>query len=86
MSASGNVQVGGEHYQTPVQHWDWAQYIGYLEGCATKYIGRHLDKNGLEDIQKAITFIDKILRKNYGMRIQVNFYKLEEECDYNVNE
>ena len=63
-------QVGGEHYKAPVQHWDWAQYIGYLEGCATKYIGRHELKNGLEDIRKGLTFIDKICRKYYGVRLK----------------
>jgi len=86
-------QEGGVHYEgTPIQHWDWAQYIGYLEGCATKYIGRHENKNGLEDIRKSLSYVDKILRKVYGCRLRWCIEKLdgsespEEECDYNVND
>jgi hypothetical protein len=63
--AANDKQVGGEHYQdTPVQHWDWAQYLPYLEGCATKYIARHKDKNKLQDIEKALHFIAKILERD----------------------
>lgn len=66
-------QEGGEHYQTPVQHWDWAQYLGYLEGCATKYFGRHLVKGGLVDIKKGLSFVDKIVRKHYGCQLKWEF-------------
>lgn len=66
MSANDR-QVGGNHYQTGgAQHWDWAQHLLYLEGCATKYIARHRDKNGAQDIEKALHFIAKIVERDYG--------------------
>ena len=79
-------QEGGEHYQKPVQHWDWAQYIGYLEGCATKYIGRHAEKGHLQDIKKGLTFIDKICRKYYSCRLEWRLVTFEHPSDYKVSD
>lgn len=55
-------QIGGNHYNKGyVQHWDWVSKtrLGYLEGCATKYLVRWREKNGLEDLLKAKTYIQK---------------------------
>lgn len=80
-------QVGGDHYQAPVQHWDWAQYIGYLEGCATKYFGRHADKKGMVDIEKGLSFVDKICRKCYGCQLKWEFvYPIEVEPNEFIDE
>ena len=56
-------QVGGEHYKTDYQHWDFAEHVGlgYLEGCATKYVSRWRKKNGMEDLKKAEHYLDKLL-------------------------
>ena len=37
----------------------------YPEGCAIKYIIRHQDKNGKEDLLKAIHFIEMIIERDY---------------------
>ena len=64
MSAN-NKQVGGKHYSKygDLQPWDvviqWE--LGYLEGTALKYIARWKDKNGVEDILKAIHFLEKLV-------------------------
>lgn len=61
MSAN-DKQIGGNHYRTgDKQHWDWCveHDIGYLEGCATKYIARWRDKNGTEDLEKSLHYIEK---------------------------
>ena len=64
--AANDKQIDGEHYQgTEIQHWDWAQHILYLEGCATKYIARHRQKEGLLDIEKGLHFIQKIIERDY---------------------
>lgn len=57
---------GGNHYrETPgEQHWDrvWRLYgRGYFVGCATKYLERYHMKNGVEDLQKAIHYIQKLI-------------------------
>lgn len=61
-------QVGGDHYnKKPVQPWDFiaANNIGFLEGNAIKYIARHRDKNGREDLEKALHYIQKALETYY---------------------
>lgn len=59
-----NKQVGGTHYQrlNPAP-WDVviAWNLGYLEGTALKYIARWQDKGGIEDIKKAIHFLEKLV-------------------------
>lgn len=55
-------QVGGAHYQGhEYQHWDWVCDIGlnYLLACATKYVARWRDKNGMQDLQKAMHYLAK---------------------------
>lgn len=59
-------QVGGDHYARggEFQHWDLVELygLGYLEGCATKYLVRWRDKNGLEDLRKARHYVEKLAR------------------------
>lgn len=64
MSAN-NKQVGGQHYAKggEFQHWDLISFNfgpSYLIGCATKYITRWRDKNGIQDLQKALHYIEKL--------------------------
>lgn len=67
MPSANDIQHGGSHYKnaTGVQHWDLiTDYaVGYLEGCATKYVYRWRLKNGLEDLQKAEHFCQKLIEK-----------------------
>lgn len=57
-------QEGGSHYKDmaiqPVQ-FIHANSIGYFEGCAIKYLSRWKAKNGLEDLRKAIHFIELLI-------------------------
>lgn len=58
-------QIGGTHYKTGsgFEHWDLiSQFgIGYLEGCATKYVARARLKNGRQDLDKAVHFVEKLI-------------------------
>jgi len=62
-------QVGGDHYdKTGEQHWDRQYRLfgpGYFVGCATKYIERYRDKNGKQDLEKAIHFLQKLIELEY---------------------
>jgi UDP-3-O-acyl-N-acetylglucosamine deacetylase len=61
MSAN-EQQHGGSHYkELKIQPWDFidANEIPFLEGCAIKYLTRWRDKGGVEDLKKAIHFIEK---------------------------
>jgi len=58
-------QVAGSHYAAggTAQHWDYAiQALNnrYLEGQITKYVMRHRKKNGKQDLEKAMHFLDKL--------------------------
>jgi hypothetical protein len=63
-------QVGGTHYtacsgQCPhcgkeIQHWDLFARMPYLESQICRYILRWLQKNGLEDLDKAQSFLTKL--------------------------
>lgn len=63
MSNANDRQVAGLHYRTEIQHWDYvvANDLNYFEGQATKYITRCRRKNGKQDIEKAIHFLEKYL-------------------------
>ena len=69
-------QVGGAHYKnTGIQPVDYirANNLGFFEGNVLKYITRHRDKNGREDIEKAIHYLEFILEDYDSGRI--NNYK-----------
>lgn len=56
-------QVSGEHYKSSVQHWDFAVTNfgrGYLKGQVTKYVYRWRKKNGVQDLEKALHFLQKL--------------------------
>lgn len=64
MSKTANDrQVGGKHYKRRYEHWDWVldTKLGYLEGCATKYLSRWWLKGGITDIDKALHYLDKAI-------------------------
>jgi hypothetical protein len=56
-------QVGGDHYQKPIQVWDFvvANKIGFLEGNVIKYVERWERKDGLKDLEKAKSYIEKLI-------------------------
>lgn len=64
MSGANATQIGGNHYAQggDVQHWDFITVngIGYLEGCATKYVARWRKKGGIEDLKKARHYVQKL--------------------------
>lgn len=67
MSNANKYQVGGAHYQQEgggEQHWDriWRLYgRGYFVGCITKYVERYHLKHGVQDLNKAKHFLEKLI-------------------------
>lgn len=65
MTESANTrQVGGSHYASELQHWDWSAANfgpGYFKGQITKYVSRARKKNGVEDYKKAHHFLQKMI-------------------------
>lgn len=64
------TQVGGSHYKhTTYQHWDFVYRAlegRYLEGNITKYLVRWRNKNGLQDLEKAKHYLEKLITE-YNM-------------------
>ena len=61
-------QIGGEHYlkyKIQPSRFVVENRLLYPEGCVIKYILRHQDKGGKEDLLKAKHFIDMIIERDY---------------------
>ena len=63
-----STQVGGGHSKSaaiqPVQYIH-ANSIGFCEGCVIKYVSRHKSKNGKQDLEKAIHFLQMLIELEY---------------------
>lgn len=91
------VQVGGDHYKgVDFQPWDWArnvsgtQGLGYYEVSAISYIARFRKKGGIEDLEKVLHYIDKMLfcwrAGEYANRctatlLRIRDFNRQNECD-----
>ena len=62
-------QVGGNHYKKyklqPSQFVTENKLL-YPEGCVIKYVVRHQDKGGKQDLEKANHMIDMIIERDYS--------------------
>ena len=62
-------QEGGGHYKAmkiqPVEYIV-ENNIPYCEANVIKYVSRHREKNGAQDIRKAIHYLELILQMQYG--------------------
>lgn len=58
------TQVGGNHYKSkaiqPVEYIH-VNNIGYFEGNVIKYVTRWRDKNGIQDLEKAIHYLKLLI-------------------------
>ena len=66
--SSYKKQIGGKHYlkyKIQPSRFDIENKLLYPEGCVIKYILRHQDKGGKQDLLKAKHFIDMIIERDY---------------------
>ena len=61
-------QVGGDHYKKMVIQP--AEFINknkllFAEGNAIKYIWRHSEKGGIQDVDKAIHYLEMVKERDY---------------------
>lgn len=58
-------QVGGDHYKGDIEPWDAiaAWKLGFLAGNIVKYIARYKRKGGVEDLNKARHYLDKLIEQ-----------------------
>ena len=61
-------QVGGKHYKSlKIQpaHFINENKLLFAEGNAIKYICRHSEKGGIQDIDKAIHYLEMVKERDY---------------------
>jgi hypothetical protein len=57
----------GDHYENKtIQPWDYiaSNNLGYLEGCIVKYVSRYKEKGGMQDLEKAAHYLQKLIEVN----------------------
>ena len=67
--SSYDKQVGGNHYKDmAIQPSEFVNKnkMLFAEGNAIKYICRHNNKGGKQDLEKAKHYIDMIIERDYG--------------------
>jgi hypothetical protein len=63
-----DVQISGSHYKRyKIQPIEFiiANEIPFIEGNIIKYICRHRDKNGIEDLKKIKHYVDLLIEFEY---------------------
>ncbi len=69
------TQVGGSHYKDyaiqPIE-FIFANNIPFIEANCIKYLCRHKNKNGAQDIRKVIHYCELLLKMEYGEGIAVD--------------
>ena len=64
---ANDTQVGGDHYKKhdprAQEHWDIVRFhnLDYFQVQITKYVMRHKNKNGLQDLKKAAHVLQKYI-------------------------
>nr|DAM34979.1 MAG TPA: nucelotide kinase [Caudoviricetes sp.] len=63
--ASTDKQVGGNHYQLPIQPIEYilANGLGYCEANVVKYVSRWRNKGGIQDLKKAIHYLEMLIEQ-----------------------
>jgi len=67
-SSSLDVQISGNHYKKyKIQPIEFiiANEIPFIEGNIIKYICRHKDKNGIEDLKNIKHYVDLLIEFEY---------------------
>lgn len=62
--SANSQQIGGQHYkQLPIQPWDFIHVnkLSYMEGSVVEYMCCWKRKGGVEDLQKAKHYVEKMI-------------------------
>lgn len=63
-SIQDQLDISPLHYRKgEIQPWDFitSQGMSFLEGNVVKYIARYKHKNGIDDLKKARTYLNKLI-------------------------
>lgn len=67
-------QIGGEHYKSTYQHWDFVKHtmLDYLPAQITRYVARWRKKDGIKDLEKALHYVEKLIQEDQIHRTYCN--------------
>lgn len=68
ITKASEIQVGGGHYaKYKIQPTEFihANNVPFIEGNIIKYVMRHREKNGIEDLKKAKHYIELLIEYEY---------------------
>lgn len=78
-----DIQHGGDHYKDrgiqPIEY-SQANNLDWKQFNVVKYVTRHKDKKGAEDLKKAIHYLQMALEFDYGIRSKMEY---DEGKEYN---
>jgi len=79
---ANSMQVGGGHYKAEYEHWDLVADLGmnYYQGNASKYITRAYKKNGRQDLEKAIHYMQKAVELQRAGRLD----EPDDDADFDI--
>lgn len=80
--SANDMQVGGSHYGGDYQHWDLVADLGmnYYQGNASKYITRAYKKNGRQDLEKAVHYMQKAIELQRQGRLD----EPDDDADFDI--
>jgi hypothetical protein len=67
-----DTQEGGTHYKKlKIQPVEYCQKneLNYCESNVVKYVTRHKDKNGMEDLRKARHYLELLAEMEYNEKL-----------------
>jgi hypothetical protein len=77
-------QHGGTHYKEkgiqPIEYAN-ANDLSFFQGNVVKYVTRYKDKKGVEDVKKAIHYLQMILEFEYNVFSEVSFSDTENQSE-----
>lgn len=82
--STGGIQHGGNHYlDMGIQPIDYAEENGLTptEFSIIKYVSRHRRKGKLDDLKKALHFMQMLARQHYDCEVAVSYMSSAEEGD-----
>jgi hypothetical protein len=72
---ANQIQIGGSHYKQKdggEEHWDRVARLGldYFQARITAYVERCWKKNGIQDLKKALHFLEKYIELHESGRVE----------------
>jgi hypothetical protein len=71
---ASQMQIGGDHYRAMViqpNKFCHVNKLGALESNVVKYICRHHQKGGEQDLEKAMHYIALLMEWEYGIHVSI---------------